>query len=609
MPVIDAVGLWGSPGSGDGQFSGPSTVSVSSNGDVYVADPGNSRIQAFDSQGKYLSQFGSPGSGNGQFRHPSDLAFAANGDILVVESGNSRVQIFDAQGHYLSKFGYSARKPTGIAIAPDGRLYVSTFYHHVVQIYSASGTYLSAFGSATGGNANGQFNGPNKVDFSPNGQLFVSDSNNDRIQVLDGNGIYLSQFGATGSDDERIDFPRGVAFGEQGLVYVVDTEHDRIQVYDASGQQVGHFGSSGSGAGQFDRPMDIAIGQSNLIYVAELDNNRIQIFRATYLDEGLPPTGTVHDATAPSSAGASLSGTVSATNAAITVALYGISYPAVNHGDGTWSLPLGSLPPLASGPHLVTATFSNPHGSTSATGVLTLSSLLAVIGNIQAFTRAGQVCVEWETVAAWNTAGFYLERQVAGEWIRVSRQLVAYPLFAQAPVVFVDVDPGVLSGETHPWRLVEIENNGHSLIHGPYLLTVDGPGRTYEAWAAAYFTPEETVAQDIGGRDADPDGDGQTNGQEFLAGSDPLQPEIRIVVESIRRLDSGVELGWRSATGHRYRIAVSDTPQGPFLPLQKLILATNDYTREILDADFPSSAVYFQIIGMPPSALLEVFTE
>jgi DNA-binding beta-propeller fold protein YncE len=47
---------WGSTGSGAGQFTYPTGISVDGNGNVYVADTGNNRIQKFTSQGVFLTQ-------------------------------------------------------------------------------------------------------------------------------------------------------------------------------------------------------------------------------------------------------------------------------------------------------------------------------------------------------------------------------------------------------------------------------------------------------------------------------------------------------------------------------------------------------------------------
>jgi tripartite motif-containing protein 71 len=87
----------GSAGSGDGQFNYPQNIAIDANGNLYVADTGNNRIEKFDTNGVYLSQFGSFGSGNGQFNYPVGLAFDLHGHVYVSDVANNRIQKFDPE--------------------------------------------------------------------------------------------------------------------------------------------------------------------------------------------------------------------------------------------------------------------------------------------------------------------------------------------------------------------------------------------------------------------------------------------------------------------------------------------------------------------------------
>ncbi|MEZ4211043.1 MAG: hypothetical protein R3B39_01980 [Candidatus Paceibacterota bacterium] len=57
-------------GSGDGESDGPIDIEIDSLGNLYVVDYAGNRVQKFDSDGNYISQFGSSGSGDGQFVTP-----------------------------------------------------------------------------------------------------------------------------------------------------------------------------------------------------------------------------------------------------------------------------------------------------------------------------------------------------------------------------------------------------------------------------------------------------------------------------------------------------------------------------------------------------------
>ena len=85
---------WGSPGTGDGQFSGATGIALDSSGNLYVADTNNSRIQKFDNTGTFLTKWGSYGSGNGQFYSATGIAVDGSGNIFVADPNGQRIQKF-----------------------------------------------------------------------------------------------------------------------------------------------------------------------------------------------------------------------------------------------------------------------------------------------------------------------------------------------------------------------------------------------------------------------------------------------------------------------------------------------------------------------------------
>ncbi len=84
----------GTEGIGNSQFHSPHGIAVDRTGNVYVADTTNYRIQIFDKDLTYISQFGGEGTGAGQFESPWAVTVDKYGYIYVTDTGNNRIQKF-----------------------------------------------------------------------------------------------------------------------------------------------------------------------------------------------------------------------------------------------------------------------------------------------------------------------------------------------------------------------------------------------------------------------------------------------------------------------------------------------------------------------------------
>jgi DNA-binding beta-propeller fold protein YncE len=133
------VGSFGSAGSEPGQFERPRALALGPDGNLYVADANNNRIQVFTRSGKLVRCWGEAGDGPGQLSYPYDLAFGKGGVLYVVEYGNHRVQKFRPTGEPLGCWGGPGREPGrlncpwALAVDSRGRVHVVDTENHRVQ--------------------------------------------------------------------------------------------------------------------------------------------------------------------------------------------------------------------------------------------------------------------------------------------------------------------------------------------------------------------------------------------------------------------------------------------------------------------------------------------
>lgn len=136
-------------GSGDGEFMFPTYVAIDSASNVYVTDTLNSRVQMFDSAGKFVRRFGERGNSWGMFDKPKGVATDTFGNVYVVDSGWSNVQIFNPKGEILLFFGGRGpipgmlQNPAPIAIDANNRIYVGDYLNHRVEVYQLMNTRAS----------------------------------------------------------------------------------------------------------------------------------------------------------------------------------------------------------------------------------------------------------------------------------------------------------------------------------------------------------------------------------------------------------------------------------------------------------------------------------
>lgn len=189
----------------DGFFGGPTDVTWDTEDNIFISDGYvNSRIAKYDKHGNWITQWGSYGSEPGQFKLPHSMDADRDGNIYVADRTNRRIQVFDSDGNFLRIIILNAAfdknlqpvlgnvdpnlpdetQPWFICISQGETQYLWVADQHPGRIYKLSldGQILGMLGER--GKQLGQFNWIHGIDCSQEGVLYIADLNNWRMQKL-----------------------------------------------------------------------------------------------------------------------------------------------------------------------------------------------------------------------------------------------------------------------------------------------------------------------------------------------------------------------------------------------------------------------------------------
>jgi 6-bladed beta-propeller protein len=172
-------------------FNRPTDVAWDAAGNIFVADGiGNARIAKFSNKGVFIKSWGSRGNGPGQFASVNAIVVDAQGNVYAADAGNKRIQVFDNNGTFKTQYT-NVGAPAALCITPGPNQVLFSSNSNppedidvAGEIYKMKldGTVLGKFGRA--GRLLKEFGAVNSIDCHTENNLLVGEIGNMRVQKL-----------------------------------------------------------------------------------------------------------------------------------------------------------------------------------------------------------------------------------------------------------------------------------------------------------------------------------------------------------------------------------------------------------------------------------------
>ncbi|MDD8020618.1 MAG: NHL repeat-containing protein [Acidobacteriota bacterium] len=169
---------------------------IDADNNFYLVDKGNSRIQVFDRNGKFIRTIGKNGQGPGEFESIVAGAIFDRRLILAADDSLLRVNVYDLKGDYSSSFKIKG-KVSDLICSPDNKIYLAypDAEGRIIHQYDLEGNLINSFGSLKGKELL-YFNDVVKMSQDEGGNFYVAIRYTNRIQKYDQRGKLLKEIEA-----------------------------------------------------------------------------------------------------------------------------------------------------------------------------------------------------------------------------------------------------------------------------------------------------------------------------------------------------------------------------------------------------------------------------
>jgi DNA-binding beta-propeller fold protein YncE len=252
---------FGSEGIGAGQFKDARSVAVDGAGRIYTSEYIGGRVQVFDSQGKFLTQWMVDAK-----RPLTSMAADRKGTIYIVQGGSItryEGQTGQSLGEVESRGAGFNQNYSSVFAALDGSLYAVAASYQIVHIL-ADGRIKSIINARE---KTGEDLHLDSLAVSGSGHIYALDRSEKSVFKFGTDGKYINRFGGEGDAAGQLKSPDGIAVDGQGRIYICDIGR-AIQVFDANGRYLDSFAPN-------EVIFEIAINDQNEIFASQRNRHKI----------------------------------------------------------------------------------------------------------------------------------------------------------------------------------------------------------------------------------------------------------------------------------------------------------------------------------------------
>jgi len=296
----------------------PTAITSDAQGNIYIADKTNNRIQRISKYGIITIIAGTGIAGHtgdsgqatsAELKHPTGIAIDHKGNIYIADLGNNCIRKINAKGRITTVAGTDTsghtipvklNYPVSVAVDIKGNLYIADEGNNCIQKIDRKGRITTIAGngkqgySGDGGLAiNAELGRPTGVAVDNNGNIYIADWLNNRIRKVDASGTIstfagdgIAGYCGDGEDARKAELitPYAVSTDTQGNVYIADYGNHRIRKVNTKGiistiagnGVQNYFGDGGPATNaELNSPSGIAVSKMGIIYCADKSGNFI----------------------------------------------------------------------------------------------------------------------------------------------------------------------------------------------------------------------------------------------------------------------------------------------------------------------------------------------